>query len=515
MKPARWWKNLIYPRPGRQLTPLLYPICLTAWPGRATQRSMLVDQSQPSVIAPRHTQPVVRLTAGRLFLRISIVVGTLFALTTPPFQVADESRHFARAYELSEQTLRMLRLIPGQDGLPASLVEALRQTEHWQNSSAPKATPGQIWELTQADLQPTRRAHYVETAHYTFVSYLPQIAVIMPLRLAGLNPALTLYVARLAALLFWMALTYRAIERIPVAKPLLLFITLLPMTLFQAGSLSADSVTCALSFLLIAEYLRLTYSARPVTVRQVLWVGGLGAALTAAKFVYAPLIGLYALIPHPAFRSRAFQFAGGLFVVGIALLVLLAPFNTLFAEATSLYVNRPAALTTTGPTPYPELNFWLSDPLNLPRTLLATASRWGRSYMDDFVGSLGWYGATLPSYLYVITVVMLWLTAFRAAEPVEVSARQKGLLLLICFVITAAICVGMSMDLRENPQSTLQLRGIQGRYFTPFSLLIGLVMSNWVSPGQRYQRRIDALRLPFIWFLLANAYYYLLERYYF
>lgn len=449
------------------------------------------------------------------FILISLSFGILFLVTTPPFQVADESRHFARAYQLSEVALSSLKLIPTQDFLPESLVSAIKQTEYLRSQSGPKATHEQIAVLMQIKLNPTKRAAYDELASYTFISYLPQIFATIPLRLAEVNAVVTLYVARLVALLFWTTMTYWAIRIIPVAKHLFFFIVLLPMTIFQAGSTSADSVTFALSFLLTALYLRLAYQSAPVKRKELLVIGVMSAMLTAAKFVYVPLIGLHFLIPSSKFRSSAHYIGSFLLVSCLCLLVLLAPFNSLFSQAATTLDQSGSMVTNTGLTPYPQLNFLLASPQNIIKTAFATFVRFGRSYMNGFVGILGWYGASLPSYLEVVTVIALWLTAFITANEFYISLKNKLLLTLIICVIIGAICLGIATDVRENPVPTVQMRGIQGRYFTPFALLIGLLASNQAALFRPYQHLVKRLIIPFILFVLTNAYYSLLVRYYF
>lgn len=447
-----------------------------------------------------------------LFVPISLLFGIVFLIITSPFQVADESRHFARAYQLAERGLAALSLIPTQERLPASLVSAIKQTDYLHSQSGPKATVNQLIALTQSDLQPTKRAGFNEFASYSFVSYLPQILVIAPLRLAEVNAVITLYVARLIALLFWVAMTYWAIRIVPIARQLFFFIVLLPMTVFQAGSTSADSVTFALSFLLTAIYLRLAYKSVRVTPNDLLITAVLGTALTAAKLVYAPLIGLHFLISGSKFRSSAWYIGSFVLISCACFLVLASPLNSLFAQVTAPELAPTKALD--GLTPYPQLNFLLSSPLNILQTAAATFLRFGRSYMNGFVGILGWYGASLPSYLEVVAVIMLWLTTLTTITESTVSLKQRIILALIVLTITAAICVGISTDGRENPVPTFQMRGIQGRYFTPFALLIGLLAANKANFFLRYQRFVKPAVLPFVIFLLVNAVFSLLERYY-
>lgn len=454
-----------------------------------------------------------RWSLERLFLVIGFCFGVLFLATTPPFQVADESRHFVRAYQISEDVLHSLGWIPSSDQLPVSLVNAIQETQYLHVDPDSKTTIGHTLSLMDDELRPNARVRYVDTAAYPFISYLPQLALIIPLRLLQVNAVVTLYAARFCALLFWLLVTYLAIRKLPVAKHLLVFIALLPMTIFQAGSLSADCITLSLSFLLIAYYVHLAHKASYVRSNEFLVVSGVGALLTAAKLVYFPLVGLHFLISPSKFRSRrlyVLTFALTVIVCIVTLLISYSNFLTPLFSAEKVV----AATAAEGPTPYPQVNFLLADPLNIGRMLAATGGKYGRTYMDGFVGHLGWSCASLPSYLYVVTILMIAVTAFTVDSRLFTRRWHRLLLIGIAAVISGAICLAICTDTFLNYKPTFLLRGIQGRYFTPFAMLIGLLAANRTSLNRRYGRYIQAAMLPFVVFLLLNAFYILVDHYY-
>jgi uncharacterized membrane protein len=448
------------------------------------------------------------------FLGVGFVFGVLFLLITPPFQVADESRHFARAYAIAEDMLHRLGWIAPPEYLPEGVVRAIRQTEYLRFDPTSTTTAAHTLSLLAEPLRPEKRAVFPETAPYTFVSYLPQLVPIIGGRLLGINAVMTLYAARFCALLFWLGVTYLALKKLPVARHLLFFIALLPMTLFQAASLSADCTTLAISFLLVAYYLHVAYGVAPVGKRTMLLLSGLGAMLTAAKLVYMPLIGLHFLIRPSRFGSRqTYLMSFGLTVVACAGMLLLLYGRVLFP----IFWGSEVALTTSpanAATPYPQLNFLLADPLNGLHMAIATTTRFGRAYLNGFVGEFGWRMAGLPSYLTVLTAILLLLTAFTTNSRWLIRRHHKSLLIGICVLITLIIYAAISTDVVSNPMASVYLAGVQGRYFTPFVLLIGLVAANRSWVAMRYRRYVHGAVLPFVLFLLLNAVYVLVEQYY-
>ena len=99
---------------------------------------------------------------------------------------------------------------------------------------------------------------------YSPVAYLPQAAAIAAGRAFGLHPLALMYLGRVANLMVWIALGYAAIRAAPdLGRPLLLLL-LMPMSIFQAASLSADATTNGLAALLAAVVWRYaTAGTRP------------------------------------------------------------------------------------------------------------------------------------------------------------------------------------------------------------------------------------------------------------
>lgn len=446
------------------------------------------------------------------FLAVGLFFGLLFISATPPFQVADESRHFVRAYHIAEEILYTVGWISSADQLPKSLVESIEQMDPMRFDPEAKTTLAATKALMGRELQPDERDTYPETALYTFVCYLPQIALIIPFRLAQVNAVVTLYAGRVIALLFWLAVTCWAIRLLPVGRHLLFFIALLPMTVLEAGSLSADCVTLSLSFLLVACYLRLAYKTTLVKRRELVFVGIIGALLTATKLVYLPLIGLHFLISPSRFRSYLAYILSFVLTALACVIVLFLSYSYVLAlivpDKTAVLGNAAKA------TSYPQLNFLLESPLNWVRVILATGGKYGRTYMDSFVASMGWSGASLPSYLNVVTVIMLWLTALSTNSRRVIQTRHKLLLGGIVALVTLIIFIALCTDTLLNGTPTLLVRGIQGRYFTPIAMLIGLLAANQSAIKNRYGRYVKVAVLPFIFFLLLNAFYVLVKQYY-
>jgi uncharacterized membrane protein len=85
----------------------------------------------------------------------------------------------------------------------------------------------------------------VFAALYPPIPYIASASVMFIGKLLNFSPLDLIYPARLVNLFLYTLIVYMAIKLIPVHKWVLLLLALMPMTLYEAATLSADSFTIA------------------------------------------------------------------------------------------------------------------------------------------------------------------------------------------------------------------------------------------------------------------------------
>lgn len=83
--------------------------------------------------------------------------------------------------------------------------------------------------------------------------------------------------------IFYLALTYLALKKIPFGKVLLFAITMLPMASHQMFSLSYDTIINSASFFCIAYGMFFVYQSNEVELKDVIVYGLSGILLLANK----------------------------------------------------------------------------------------------------------------------------------------------------------------------------------------------------------------------------------------
>ena len=206
---------------------------------------------------PRFPRPEI------LFLVIGFVWGCSYLVVTPPFQVADEDRHFYRAYQIAEGDF-VASVHDGQAGgwLPESVFRCGSSTSYMRWRKDQKIDRDAIVAQFKDPLNTDqRRFGQFRSAVYSPVAYLPSALMIRLGIELNLSPVLLMYLARLMNLLCWLLLVGLAIRLIPFYQWVFFVLALTPMSVFQAASVSADCMTNALALFIGPMLQRRRWSA--------------------------------------------------------------------------------------------------------------------------------------------------------------------------------------------------------------------------------------------------------------
>src|SRR4051794_25730874 len=208
-----------------------------------------------------------------------IVFGLLsaaFAVIMPPFQFNDEDGHFIRAYELSRGQF----IARKDDRVSPAVIALLREFPEQLNIDSEFridwGAPGKIpaariasnlfhpVRVNGPDEQPILNdpGHYYMpwaipgSKIYCSIVYAPAALGILLARALHLPPLCFVYLARLFNSLTLASALALALRIAPGYRVLFAGVAFLPMTLSQAGAISADSMTIACSMAGFAMVLR-------------------------------------------------------------------------------------------------------------------------------------------------------------------------------------------------------------------------------------------------------------------
>ena len=482
-------------------------------------------------ILPRLRQ--VRVAPERAFLAFALAGGAAMLVVTPPFMVPDEPAHFYRSWQVSSMNIFKVK-----DEIPAGLTEFTAICNRMQFSTHEKTTAAEILALGKTRIDPSKRTAVVTPDH--IVPYIPQALGIGIGRILGLSPLMLFYLGRLFNLLAAVVLIFMAIRITPSFKWVFFLLGVMPMTLYQASSLSYDAVTTGLSFLLIAVILQMAFGAEKIfTRREIVLPLVVATLLAASKQPYAVIALAFLIIPRNRFGTlkryisvlailAALLVAASFFrIPGRAIAVKLAErsahhsparnsvqYAALFGgfsdrdgssllalephgpSGTNAAQEQPAAAgpdTVSGgaaaapqqvqPAPASPVDpagqqrFILSNPVRYAGILVSTLGESLNLYLTSVVGLFGWIDAPLPPAVAYLYLLVILIFAVTATWPGQTPGFVQRLILAGVF-ITGYVLIETALYIYCDAVGAATVTAVQGRYFIAIAPLLLLVFGN-------------------------------------
>lgn len=411
-----------------------------------------------------------------IFAVMALAAGTALVFVNGPFQAPDEPNHFFRAYQISEGRFFSERINnKAGDRLPASLPDAVYP---FQNSPAHRSIKVERESLASALQAPLKEQEkmfvsFPNTAINFPLCYAPQAAGIYAARICGLSPLEMMYAGRLLSLWVWVLFMCAAIRLTPVFKWVMVLVGILPMHLYLAASLSADTMINGCAVLFVALVLRERFNPKsPLTPGKQGGIALLAAALCVMKLVYAPFVVLLFVIPASRFGSNRKRIVFIFVVLGLSFLAIML---------WGLEIKR-VYVPLNGSSMPEQLVYILSSPWNFLCVLVRTVQEQSAAYFYSFIGVLGWLDTWLPRWIYMtyFPVLVAVSVLAPAGEGQALRLWEKGAFLaagLLSFFL-----IHVAQYLTWTKAGAAAVNGIQGRYFIPLVVPVMLIFLNRITP---------------------------------
>ena len=428
------------------------------------------------------------LDISKIFLMIVIPLGLIHVFLSPLGRVPDEIYHSRRAYEVTlghlitdidEENHEMGRMLP-QD---------LRVVVKENISYQAMQDRIKLVEEQYAGTQDFMTFPYV--AVYTFISYVPQAIGMGLARIFTSNILVQLYAGRIVNLAFYITIVYFAIKRLPFKKLAALMIALLPIGIQQAGSLSPDALTNALSIYFVSFVLSLIYRDEKLTRKDYIMLAITSILVAIIKIIYLPLCALIFLIPDKNFDSKKKKW-----IILIAIFIVSVVLNLAWLK----FANSRYPQAYEGANQKEQIAFILEDPYRYIQTCFRDLHMRIDYYIFGLVGRDLSHIDIDMSYIMVFALLSLLIFSFVIEDNDKVKPNfiVKGYIFLIFLAIVALLYT--SEYLTWNPVGNYWVNGIQPRYFIPMLLLIAVVCN---MNNIKVEKKID-YRYIYMTVIVAN-----------
>ncbi len=435
------------------------------------------------------TRWIKSISAPEIFLLITLLVfGSVACLSIPISAGYDEETHFVRAWEMAHLYWIPNQQLGGKLPFPAIYWEL----SYRRQPIVEAVSPG-LWSHyggLRIDAHDYVYSNVVTRSVYSPLLLLPQALVLRYLGLSLNLPALLVYYAcRFAGLLSYLVLCWVAVRSIPFGKWLLAVLMVSPMALFQASSVSADTISNGIGFLFLGASLGLA-AREQLSWKNWLAVLGLIALLFMAKVNLLFLV----LLPFLLIRPSRYQMKAGYYLLAAAAVVLFA----LEVAGWNVVAYSHFTRMLEGASPTGQIQYILSAPLNFVGIIAGDIWTNGLSYLQGWVGVYGYNYWPVPALTYVLypfaVIAALFFTGRETITAADnetdialISQRRTSVVLVALFVVGALLTI-VSLYIAFTPVGSQFVAGVQGRYFTPVMPLLLLGLVGWLrtqgSPGR-------------------------------
>ncbi len=411
----------------------------------------------------------------------ALVLGALFCFASAPLQAPDEHGHFLRAFALSQGSVDydydyaypddVRQLITA---FPAKLYGDV-QLEG--KGSAAGAIAGYL-----ASPNGGGTAAECRTSVQLLLPYVFSALGMALVRLFSGNALLCLYAGRLMNVLVYAACVYAAVGMAKRRRGALLFMALLPTTLYMAASVSYDSMFLGAAVLFFGFVLKNDFDRRDL-VLSALAFGG----VVMIKSIYFPLALLLFTIPKQQLRVRLPRLASVLLVCGAGAALLLAS----LAYANLFAVGIPPSYVPEGVNIAAQIRYVLTHPVRYLMVLLVDG--WQNCFYITSYGVFGWLDVDAALTGLLVPVLFVALAALCADEPKH-NKSETPLHALVVLLGYALVVTGFYAT--WSTLGATSILGVQSRYFIPFLPPALALLSRAFSPVLRFsggEQRRDAL----------------------
>lgn len=442
-----------------------------------------------------------------IFVILATVMGIAMAVINPPFQECDGPSHFYKAMDVSYGN------ILGSFGNFSHGDGVINVPENVRDISYRQITPDGSEGSEYVNYLKTHKFSNVkvEMTYYesvTSIVYWLQGLGIFIGRALNLSIYGVILMGRLFNLLTYVMLGFFAIRFIPCYKNLLAMLAVMPLSIYQAASLSQDAVLNGFGFLFIALCLYYAFDENvKLSWKHTLLLGFLLLGMFLCKYVYACMGLLVFLIPKNKFESNRKYWK--------AFTITLIPFAILCIYIMSRVSTGISGLQAVGGASgdMTQLQYLMANPLVGVKVIFSTVLVQTNEYLHqlNILGSLNY-----PlSMLMIIAPCFLTTVGMLDGQSMDgkIKVRQR-VLLIVTFIITAvAVMLGLYIaDGYANPVGAAVVGGVQGRYFIiliilPFIALVSDKIKHNINHFTIKVSAIMGIMLLYALFILIKTCY--------
>ena len=422
--------------------------------------------------------------------KVAFVVILLFGITTalivPICDVSDEVEHLTRA-EITSQGV----LVPHWTGDDVGIDRLYNHSDEGKYSNVKNDNVGfetiqshmffnDNREKTVFDVEgDTDKINYkplIDGSAFEqnpFFGYLPQAIGILIAKLFDLNVIWILWLGRIGNLVCYAGLISLAIRKTPVLKMPLLAVACIPITIYQAASVSIDSMIIGLGILAVAYFIyMLKADNNSIEIKDVAIFTVICLLLGLCKLTYLAFIFLLLFVPRDNFTFKR------VLPMSLTSISIVAICGILWSRYSTPALMHSWRSKLNYVNSAEQISYFIHNPLFVQKfftQIFTTDLAWMVYGIFNFfsAGSANHYANT---YYLIFAVLFLFLFVILVLYPEnnKFSIKTRLGALLVLLIVYVGTCFIQLLTWASVGYTNL---GINTRYFVPLIALIPIIIS--------------------------------------
>ena len=417
---------------------------------------------------------------------VLFIFGIITSVVVPIDSVSDEGEHLIRA-ELTSRGVLFPEYVNGSYESIASITDFF-------SSSIDKTVFEVNGDTDKINYNMTHASSAFE--QNPFYGYIFSALGIFCAKLLDLNVIWILWLARIFNSLCYSILITYAIKKTPILKMPLFFVSCLPVCLFQAFSVSIDSLLTGLGILTIAFFMHMYKCG--FGKKEILIFSVLSLLTGLCKLPYLALILLLFFLPKENFKQKNYYIYCLMGLFGVGLIGVL--WSKFYATPVLLHSWRATYIVENNVNISNQIQFLLSHPLDL----LNVGANIINSFNYIFNGLFSFYSYTIEGGLYnasgfLSLAILIAFIVICVIYPSEVKIRLKYRFAALLTFLVIYFGTFIVQLLSWTSVGSLNITGVHTRYFLPLFAFLPFIFSlNKDNGNKKYDGYIFVLIIVFM-----------------
>lgn len=447
-----------------------------------------------------------KIKPWNFFVFAAIVFEIVFTIVTPPLQAPDEFNHFYRAYQVADGHFLPERTKNRLGGEIPVCFNEFTAPYFYAFTNLKYVLYGQEVQdaaSVQFTDSVTEFKDFPNTAYYSPVSYAPQALAMAIVKQFNCSVTAIYYAGRIGGFLFWLVIMFLVIKIVPLYKWLFATLILLPMNLYLANSLSADTVTNCLGFLFVALVLKYAFSESKITKKQLLLLLLIIILIGLAKVVYVGAIVLLLIIPANKFTSNSARYISVSIIFAIASVIVflwsatIMKFYITYAEYDPKH-NFFIGLSSCA-NYHAQKAYILEHGFYFFTVIYNSIFRHPEQFLMGYIGVFGQSDTPMPNIVYYGAYIFILFLAVTEYNKHQFNIRQK--IIIFAGAFGSFVLLLLSQHLIWDCIGEGIVDMVQGRYLIPIFPFLFILFSS-----TKFKIKYPSLLFIFLFVFTINSY---------